>query len=154
MTRSGALVPMSGLGKNRLFRRETVGASPRLRGRIEAQLDTADAESLLGSFRRLLRGVCDGELLLDGQMKVAEERNGASIHSCFVKYFVDGVSIVGACHVAAALWVVVAWALATCALAIPLFLFPSLSFSLSLSFSVETCVFCCLKCWSCGHTTP
>lgn len=44
-----------------------------LRGRIEAQLDTADAESLLGSFRRLLRGVCDGELLLDGQMKVAED---------------------------------------------------------------------------------
>ena len=29
-----------------------------LRGRIYAQLDTADAESLLGSFRRVLRGGC------------------------------------------------------------------------------------------------
>ncbi|CAK9057996.1 Reverse transcriptase domain-containing protein [Durusdinium trenchii] len=44
-----------------------------LRGRIYAQLDTADAESLLSSFRRVLRGVCDGDVLLDSQMNVDQE---------------------------------------------------------------------------------
>ncbi|CAK8997586.1 unnamed protein product [Durusdinium trenchii] len=44
-----------------------------LRGRIYAKLDTADAESLVSSFRRVLRGACDGEVLLDSQMNVAQE---------------------------------------------------------------------------------
>ena len=47
-----------------------------LRQRINAQLETADAESLVSSFRRMLRGVCDGEVLLDGQMNVAQESEG------------------------------------------------------------------------------
>lgn len=41
-----------------------------LRGRIRAVLDTADAESLVSSFRKVLRGVCDGEVLLDSRMNV------------------------------------------------------------------------------------
>ncbi|CAK8997541.1 unnamed protein product [Durusdinium trenchii] len=44
-----------------------------LRGRIYAKLDTADAESLVSSFRRVLRGACDGEVLLDSQMNVVQE---------------------------------------------------------------------------------
>ncbi|CAK9103660.1 Uncharacterized protein SCF082_LOCUS48411 [Durusdinium trenchii] len=50
-----------------------------LRGRFEALLDTADAESLvsscldLGGFQRVLRGACDGEVLLDSQMNIAQE---------------------------------------------------------------------------------
>lgn len=44
-----------------------------LKGRIEALLDTADAESLVTSFRKMLRGVCDGEVLLDSDLRVATE---------------------------------------------------------------------------------
>ncbi|CAK9059330.1 unnamed protein product [Durusdinium trenchii] len=44
-----------------------------LRGRIYAQLDSADAESLVSGFRRVLRGACDGEGLLDNHMNVAQE---------------------------------------------------------------------------------
>ena len=44
-----------------------------LRRRIYALLDTADAESLVSSFRQMLRGVCDGEVLLDSHMNVAQE---------------------------------------------------------------------------------
>ena len=44
-----------------------------LRGRIYAQLDSADAESLVSGFRRVLRGACDGEVLLDNHMNVAQE---------------------------------------------------------------------------------
>ncbi|CAK9089789.1 Uncharacterized protein SCF082_LOCUS42362 [Durusdinium trenchii] len=44
-----------------------------LRQRLHAQLDTLDAETLLGSFRRVLRGVCDGDVLLDHQMKIAQD---------------------------------------------------------------------------------
>lgn len=44
-----------------------------VRSRIEALLQTADAESLLSSFRRMLRGVCDGEVLLDDQLKIFGE---------------------------------------------------------------------------------
>eukprot|EP00913_Durusdinium_trenchii_P035195 g32926.t1 len=44
-----------------------------LRGRFEALLDTADAESLVSSFQRVLRGACDGEVLLDSQMNIAQE---------------------------------------------------------------------------------
>ncbi|CAK9001165.1 Uncharacterized protein SCF082_LOCUS6813 [Durusdinium trenchii] len=43
------------------------------RAHIHAVLDSADAESLVGSFRRMLRGISDGEVLLDSQMKVAQE---------------------------------------------------------------------------------
>eukprot|EP00913_Durusdinium_trenchii_P031824 g29802.t2 len=38
--------------------------------RIEALLETADAESMLSSFRRMLRGLCDGALLLDSGLRV------------------------------------------------------------------------------------
>lgn len=44
-----------------------------LRSRIYAQLDTTDAESLVSSFRRVLKGACDGEVLLDSHMNVAQE---------------------------------------------------------------------------------
>ena len=44
-----------------------------LRGRIYAQLDSADAESLVSGFRRVLRGACDGEVLLDNHMNIAQE---------------------------------------------------------------------------------
>ena len=44
-----------------------------LRKRIQALLETADAESLVSSFRKLLRGVCDGEVLLDSELRVAKE---------------------------------------------------------------------------------
>lgn len=44
-----------------------------LRTRIYALLDNADAESLVSSFARVLRGVCDGEVLLDSQMNVAKD---------------------------------------------------------------------------------
>ena len=44
-----------------------------LRQRIKAMLEKGDAESLVSSFRRMLRGVCDGEVLLDSQMNVAQE---------------------------------------------------------------------------------
>ena len=43
------------------------------RGRIYALLDATNAESLLSSFRRVLRGLCDGEVLLDSQMHVSQE---------------------------------------------------------------------------------
>eukprot|EP00435_Cladocopium_sp_Y103_P043208 s764_g12.t1 len=39
-----------------------------VRSRIQAVFDTADAESLVSSFRRMLRGVCDGEVLLDNKL--------------------------------------------------------------------------------------
>ena len=38
--------------------------------RVRASLETAESTSLLSSFRRMLRGVCDGEVLLDQQLKV------------------------------------------------------------------------------------
>ena len=44
-----------------------------LRGRIHALLDAANAESLVSSFRRVLRGLCDGEVLLDSEMNVSQE---------------------------------------------------------------------------------
>lgn len=47
-----------------------------LKGRICALLETADAESLVSSFQRMLHGVCDGEVLLDSDMKVAQESEG------------------------------------------------------------------------------
>ncbi|CAK9018638.1 unnamed protein product [Durusdinium trenchii] len=47
-----------------------------LRGRFDALLHTTDAECLVQSFRRVLRGLCDGEVLLDSQMNVAQESEG------------------------------------------------------------------------------
>ena len=44
-----------------------------LRARVLALSNSADAESLVASFRRLLRAVCDGGVLLDNRMHVAEE---------------------------------------------------------------------------------
>eukprot|EP00438_Fugacium_kawagutii_P017045 Skav204914 [mRNA] locus=scaffold1506:38662:40158:- [translate_table: standard] len=44
-----------------------------VRASIEASLKNADAESLILSFRRMLRGVCDGEVLLDDQFKIHGE---------------------------------------------------------------------------------
>lgn len=36
----------------------------------EALLDSAEAESMLSSFRRMLRGVCDGDILLDSNLQI------------------------------------------------------------------------------------
>eukprot|EP00913_Durusdinium_trenchii_P018342 g17230.t1 len=44
------------------------GAPPCSPRQIDALLDTADADSLISSFRSMLRGVCDGEVLLDSGM--------------------------------------------------------------------------------------
>ncbi|CAK9007137.1 Reverse transcriptase domain-containing protein [Durusdinium trenchii] len=44
-----------------------------LRRQTYAVLDTAHAESLLVGFRKMLRGICDGEALLDSHMNVAQE---------------------------------------------------------------------------------
>lgn len=44
-----------------------------VRSRIQAVFDTADAESLVSSFRRMLRGVCDGEVLLDNKLGIHGE---------------------------------------------------------------------------------
>ncbi|CAK8995072.1 unnamed protein product [Durusdinium trenchii] len=44
-----------------------------LRSRTDASLENSDAESLVSGFRRVLRGVCDGEVLLDNRMEVAQE---------------------------------------------------------------------------------
>ncbi|CAK9056274.1 unnamed protein product [Durusdinium trenchii] len=60
-----------------------------LRTRIYALLDNADAESLVSSFARVLRGVCDGEVLLDSQMNVAKESE------CLKHLILTNVSLVG-----------------------------------------------------------
>ena len=60
-----------------------------LQGRISSLLETADAESLVSSFQRMLRGVCEGEVLLDSEMKVAQESEGLK-HLIFTR-----VSLVG-----------------------------------------------------------
>ncbi|CAK9056266.1 unnamed protein product [Durusdinium trenchii] len=60
-----------------------------LRARIYALLDTADAESLVSSFRRVLRGVCDGEVLLDSHMNVAKESE------CLKHLILTNVSLTG-----------------------------------------------------------
>ena len=59
------------------------------RGRICDLLNTADAESLVSSFRRVLRGVCDGEVLLDSSMMVAQESE------CLKNLILTDVSLVG-----------------------------------------------------------
>ncbi|CAJ1383013.1 unnamed protein product [Effrenium voratum] len=44
-----------------------------IRSRIQAMLDSADAESMVASFRRMLRGLCDGDLLLDSNLRIQGE---------------------------------------------------------------------------------
>lgn len=44
-----------------------------VKSRIEALLDTADADTLVSSFQRMLRGVCDGEVLLDSNCSIYGE---------------------------------------------------------------------------------
>ena len=41
-----------------------------LRGRVAAQFQHADAESLVSSFRTLLGGISDAELLLNDELKI------------------------------------------------------------------------------------
>ncbi|CAJ1447788.1 unnamed protein product [Effrenium voratum] len=41
-----------------------------LQSRVQALLDSAEAESMLSSFRRMLRGVCDGDILLDSNLQI------------------------------------------------------------------------------------
>ncbi|CAE7193223.1 klhl36 [Symbiodinium sp. CCMP2592] len=43
-----------------------------LRDRVAAQFKNADAESMISGFRQMLRGVCDGEVLLDGGFRIQE----------------------------------------------------------------------------------
>ena len=47
-----------------------------LRDRLAAQFGTADAEHMTQSFGRMLRGVCDGELLLDDQLRIQGSGGG------------------------------------------------------------------------------
>ena len=48
----------------------SISAESQLRGRLSAQLQIADAESLVSSFRMLLRGISDAELLLNGNFEI------------------------------------------------------------------------------------
>lgn len=41
-----------------------------IRSRLEALLDTAEAETMLESFRKMLRAVCDGAVLLDSDLRI------------------------------------------------------------------------------------
>ncbi|CAE7704739.1 Mcat, partial [Symbiodinium microadriaticum] len=41
-----------------------------VRSNIRAQFHGSDAESLMVSFRQLLRGICDGEVLLDSNLRI------------------------------------------------------------------------------------
>ena len=41
-----------------------------MRSNIRAQFDCSDAESLMYSFRGMLRGICDGEALLDSNLRI------------------------------------------------------------------------------------
>ena len=64
---------------------------------IEAQFASAEAESMLSGFRRLLRGVCDGEVLLDSQMGIQGEpqclkhmlMTNTSLHGKFFDEFLN-----------------------------------------------------------------
>mmetsp|Transcript_49726 Transcript_49726/g.116134 ORF Transcript_49726/g.116134 Transcript_49726/m.116134 type:complete len:579 (+) Transcript_49726:65-1801(+) len=42
--------------------------------RLAAELKTTDAERMLLGFRRVLQGICDGDVLLDGSMKILQHR--------------------------------------------------------------------------------
>ena len=59
--------------------------------RVRASLETAESTPLLSSFRRMLRGVCDGEVLLDQQLKVqgkaeAPAMLGTLLERCFFEF--------------------------------------------------------------------
>eukprot|EP00439_Symbiodinium_sp_Y106_P012793 s1362_g1.t2 len=43
-----------------------------LRDRLAAQFRNADAGSMIAAFRQMLRGVCDGEVLLDDNLRIQE----------------------------------------------------------------------------------
>ncbi|CAE7805731.1 unnamed protein product [Symbiodinium sp. CCMP2456] len=43
-----------------------------LRDRLAAQFRNSDAESMISAFRQMLRGVCDGEVLLDDNLRIQE----------------------------------------------------------------------------------
>ena len=60
-----------------------------VRARIQAHLQAEDAETLVSSFRKLLRGVCDGEVLLDDRCRVREES------SCLKHLILTDVSLKG-----------------------------------------------------------
>ena len=47
-----------------------------LRERLSAQFRHVDAESMISSFRTLLRGICDGEILLDENMRIQDGGTG------------------------------------------------------------------------------
>mmetsp|Transcript_37808 Transcript_37808/g.88784 ORF Transcript_37808/g.88784 Transcript_37808/m.88784 type:complete len:481 (+) Transcript_37808:65-1507(+) len=41
-----------------------------MRETLAAQFRSQDAETMVAGFRRMLRGICDGEVLLDGQLRI------------------------------------------------------------------------------------
>jgi len=47
-----------------------------IRERFSAQFRHVDAEQMIASFRTLLHGVCDAEILLDGQLRVLDDGAG------------------------------------------------------------------------------
>lgn len=47
-----------------------------MRASIRASLESGDASSLVLGFRRLLRGVCDGDLLLDQDFVISDDASG------------------------------------------------------------------------------
>ncbi|CAJ1361079.1 unnamed protein product, partial [Effrenium voratum] len=46
-----------------------------LQAHIKVLCESAESESMLSCFRRLIRGVCDGDVLLDSQLKIHGEPN-------------------------------------------------------------------------------
>ncbi|CAE7674121.1 ISA3, partial [Symbiodinium pilosum] len=62
-----------------------------LRQRLAAELQQSDAESMVSGFRAVLRGVCDGELLLDGKGRI-QEGMGALQHLLSKTYDLKGTA--------------------------------------------------------------
>ena len=62
-----------------------------LRQRLAAELQQSDAESMVSGFRAVLRGVCDGELLLDGNGRI-QEGMGALQHLLSKTYDLKGTA--------------------------------------------------------------
>ncbi|CAE7946476.1 unnamed protein product, partial [Symbiodinium sp. KB8] len=62
-----------------------------VRSNIRARFDCSDAESLMFSFRRMLRGVCDGEVLLDSAFRIH------SVSDCLKHLLMTSTNLHGQC---------------------------------------------------------
>jgi len=62
-----------------------------VRSNIRPRFDCSDAESLMFSFRRMLRGVCDGEVLLDSTFRIH------SVSDCLKHLLMTSTNLHGQC---------------------------------------------------------